>query len=331
MSDTNNKEQNREWSTFKKWIVSILIILLTLVVILGGTICALYIRSATYKPNNQKPNIDTKSEFVTQGNENGTKRAIYDKHGNRLQIKGINAGNVLVQEGWMSPFDNDPKKDEDGNLIKDKDGNLTYAEFTQEDFEEGLSNNPNLKDNKDELMNLYYKSFFSEDDFKKVKELQFNTIRLPFYWRNILNDDFTRKDESVAFSYLDWFVEQCKVNDLYAILDLHGVPGSQNGFEHSGLFLEQPTFWHNETYENAVVDLWDYVSEHYTNNRKDIAPWILSYDVINEPQSSKNKNQDKYCTDYQDKLYKVIRENNDQHLITLEFMWDYSVCPNPDK
>lgn len=87
MSDTNNKEQKKEWSTFKKWIVSILIILLTLVVILGGTICALYIRSATYKPNTQKPNIDTKSEFVTQGNENGTKRAIYDKDGNRLQIK----------------------------------------------------------------------------------------------------------------------------------------------------------------------------------------------------------------------------------------------------
>lgn len=38
MSDTNNKEQKKEWSTFKKWIVSILIILLTLVVILGGTI-----------------------------------------------------------------------------------------------------------------------------------------------------------------------------------------------------------------------------------------------------------------------------------------------------
>lgn len=98
MSDTNNKEQKREWSTFKKWIVSILIILLTLVVILGGTICALYIRSATYKPNNQKPNIDTKSEFVTQGNENGTKRAIYDKDGNRLQIKGINAGMYLFKK-----------------------------------------------------------------------------------------------------------------------------------------------------------------------------------------------------------------------------------------
>ena len=98
MNDTNNKEQKKEWSTFKKWIVSILIILLTLVVILGGTICALYIRSATYKPNTQKPNIDTKSEFVTQGNENGTKRAIYDKHGNRLQIKASMLGMYLFKK-----------------------------------------------------------------------------------------------------------------------------------------------------------------------------------------------------------------------------------------
>lgn len=330
MEETISTPTSKKWSTKKKAILIPIIVLICIVLLLGILVGAFFLNSAVYSVSTQVDKIENNTDFIVQGNTKDSNRALYDKNGDRFHIKGVNAGNILLQEGWMSGFAYEPKKDENGEYVRDNDGNLQYDEFTQEDFEQGINNNPNLKDDKDELMDTYYKSFFSEEDFRIVKEeLKLNTIRLPFYWRNILNDDLTRKEESVAFSYIDWFIEQCKANELYVILDLHGAPGSQNGFEHSGLLLDQPEFWYNEAYENAVIDLWDYVSEHYTNNKTDLAPYILSYDLLNEPQTVKNSNQGKYCTEYQDKLYKVIRENNDNHLITIEFMWDNSVCPNP--
>lgn len=64
-----------------------------------------------------------------------------------------------------------------------------------------------------ELIDIYRHNWFSETDFKNVKYMGLNTIRLPFYWRDILeekNGQFVRKEETEAFSYLDEFVSNCK-------------------------------------------------------------------------------------------------------------------------
>lgn len=307
----------------------VLITLGSLIIITSVTVLGLFAYSWNYKIPVQAEKIEpTGTNLISTQN-----RSLYDKNGNIIKLNGINAGNILLQEGWMSPFDLEPKKDKNGNLIKDKDGNLSYDEFSEEMFLDALNKNENLKDHQEELKEYYYKSFFDEEDFKIIKnDLGLNTIRLPFYWRNILNDDFTRKEESVAFNYLNWFLENCKKNDLYCILDLHGAPGSQNGYEHSGLIVDKPGFWGNETYENAVLDLWDYVSSYYSTTRSDLAPTIASYDILNEPQTSKQLGSTtKVCWDYFDKVYQVIRKNNDNHVITMEGCWDFSTLPDPKK
>ena len=35
-------------------------------------------------------------------------RSLYDAQGQPLQLRGINAGQILLQEGWMSPFALEP-------------------------------------------------------------------------------------------------------------------------------------------------------------------------------------------------------------------------------
>ncbi len=298
------------------------------VLALGGTLLGLFSYSWNYKIPEQENKIEENKQGLVQAKN----RSLYDKDGNILKLNGINAGNILLQEGWMSPFDGEPKKDEEGKLIKDKDGNLEYGEYSEEMFLDDLKHNENLKDKIPELQEYYYKSFFNENDFKIVKEdLGLNTIRIPFYWRNILNDDFSRKNEDEAFKYLDWFLENCKKNDLYCVLDLHGVPGSQNGFEHSGFICDNPTFWNNETYYSAVIDLWSYISEHYSNERSDLSSTIATYDIMNEPQTKKNLGStDKTCWDFFDRVYKKLRDNKDEHVITFEGCWDFSSLPNPD-
>lgn len=316
----------------KKVLIITLSTIGSLVLILAIVIGSFFLYSHFYnvKKGNEKESNDT--GLIMQGKKDGDKRSLYDKNGEQIILKGVNAGNILLQEGWMSPFALEPKKNEDGSFVKDKDNNLKYPEFSQEQFLNAIKNNPNLKDKEDELLNLYYKSFFSENDFKIIKnELHFNAIRLPFYWRNILNDDLSRKSEEDAFSYLDWFLTQCKENDLYLILDLHGAPGSQNGYEHSGLILDKASLWSNKNYLNATIDLWDYVSLHYTKTKPELGQYIATYDLLNEPQVEKDTPEPASCFDFQDKIYKKIRANGDKHLITFEGVWDFSVSPDPEK
>jgi len=258
-------------------------------------------------------------------------RSLYDAQGQRLQLKGINAGQILLQEGWMSPFALEPLRNADGSYATDADGNLQYPEFTEEEFRAGLTSNPNLAGHDpEELMRYYYSCFFTEEDFRIIKEdLGLNTIRLPFYYRNILNEDLTLKEEAEAFAYLDWFLGQAAARELYVVLDLHGAPGSQNGYEHSGAAKREANLWTSQENLDATVALWQFVSRHYTQTRPDLGAWIATYDLMNEPTYGYQGFTTHQCWDFFDILYDAIRETGDRHVITMEGCWDFAALPDP--
>ena len=258
-------------------------------------------------------------------------KSLYDADGNQLVLRGINAGQILLQEGWMSPFALEPLKNEDGSYVKDADGNIQYPEFTEEEFREGIKSNPNLNTyDMEELMKIYWDAFFTEEDFRIIKEdLKMNTIRLPFYYLNILNEDLSVKEEGEAFAYLDWFMEQAAKNELYVVLDLHGAPGSQNGFEHSGRKDRVAGLWTSEENVEATIELWRCVSQHYTQSRPDLGKWIATYDILNEPTYEYNTITNKECWDVFDQIYDVIRANGDNHVVTMEGCWDFGKLPDP--
>lgn len=231
----------------------------------------------------------------------------------------------------MSPFALEPLKNEDGSYVKDGDGNLQYPDFSEEQFRAGLMANENLKDyDLEELLQYYYSCCFSEEDFRIIREdLQMNTIRLPFYYRNILNDDLSLKSEEEAFSYFDWFLSMAAKYDLYVVLDLHGAPGSQNGYEHSGAAERVEAFWDNEEYVAAVVSMWDFISEHYTNTEPELGKRIATYDLFNEPTDGYKGRTTKRCWDVMDRVYRAIRENGDRHVITMAACWEVNCLPDP--
>lgn len=267
----------------------------------------------------------------TTGLVQASGKSLYDANGNQLVLRGVNAGQILLQEGWMSPFALEPLKNEDGSYVKDADGNIQYPEFTEEEFREGIKSNPNLNTyDMEELMKIYWDAFFTEEDFRIIKEdLQMNVIRLPFYYLNILNDDLTLKEEEAAFAYLDWFVEEAAKNEIYIVLDFHGAPGSQNGFEHSGRKDRVAGLWTNEAYVNATVEMWKLISKHYTETKPELGKWIATYDILNEPTYEYNTITTKECWEVLDQIYDVIRANGDKHVITMEGCWDFAKLPDP--
>ena len=298
------------------------IVLLLLLLFVGGMV--VYAKHRTAPP--QPASVENATGLVQARG-----RSLYDAQGQQLVLKGINAGQILLQEGWMSPFALEPETNPDGSYVADADGNLQYPEFSEEEFRAGLMSNPNLADQDPQaLLEYYYSCFFTEEDFRIIREeLGFNTIRLPFYYQNILNEDLSRKEEEAAFSYLDWFIAQAAEHGLYVILDLHGAPGSQNGYEHSGTKTREAGLWDSPENRATTVDLWCYISDHYTNNRPELGVWIAAYDLMNEPTREYKSVTTRECWDFFDELYAAIRETGDCHVITMEGCWDFASLPDP--
>ena len=306
---------------FLKFIFSSIGILLLLALLVVGIACA---HSLTY----QVPPQDAKIENTT-GLVQASGRALYDANGDILQLYGVNVGQILLQEGWMGAFATEALRNEDGSYVKDAGGNIQYPEFTEAEFRKALKENPNLQGyDIDGLLRLYWDAFMSEEDFRIIKEdLQLNTIRFPIYYLNILNEDLTPRED--AFSYIDWFIEQAAKNGLYIILDLHGAPGSQNGYEHSGEPGHVAGLWTNQSYLDATAKIWDMISKHYTFDRPDLGKWIATYDLLNEPTYTYKGNTTRECWDFFDRLYDLIRANGDKHVITMSGCWDFIHLPDP--
>lgn len=310
----------------KKLLKNILFTICTLLLAVVIFIDCFVVYSQNYTYEEKVTQIDN-----TTGLVQASGKSLYDANGNQLVLRGVNAGQILLQEGWMSPFALEPLKNEDGSYVKDADGNIQYPEFTEEEFREGIKSNPNLNTyDMEELMKIYWDAFFTEEDFRIIKEdLQMNVIRLPFYYLNILNEDLSLKEEDEAFAYLDWFVEEAAKNEIYIVLDLHGAPGSQNGFEHSGRKDRVAGLWTNEAYVNATVEMWKLISKHYTETKPELGKWIATYDILNEPTYEYNTITTKECWEVLDQIYDVIRANGDKHVITMEGCWDFAKLPDP--
>ena len=123
----------------KRFLNKVLIILLVIVLLLGGCVGALVIYSKSYRVPEPAETIENTTGLVQAHG-----RGLYDADGNQLILKGVNAGQILLQESWMSLFSLEPLKNEDGSYVKDKDNNIQYPAFAEEDFRAGIASNPKL-------------------------------------------------------------------------------------------------------------------------------------------------------------------------------------------
>lgn len=267
--------------------------------------------------------------------------SLYDKNGDLLRLKGCNVGGLLNTEGWMCPYSAGPLLDENNNPIS-YGGYIAYPSFSEDEAREALNANSNLNDTqRKNVIDTYRANWFSDDDFARCKnEFGFNSLRLPVYWGEMMDyvdNEFVLKSEDEAFSYLDGFMQKCLDNDIYCIFDLHAAPITQSGYEHSGHRTgnKDELLWYNEKGIEATVRLWKFIANHYKDS--ELGKAIATYDLINEPSTSINKDLDltptrntmSDCYPVFDRIYKGIRETGDEHVITMNFIWSYWQFPDP--
>lgn len=250
----------------------------------------------------------TQEDFlVTKGNK------IYNQKGDEILLHGVNLGSWLIQEDWLSPYEQAQDHYNILEALTDRFG----------------------ADGAYELMNTYQDNWITEYDLDQIKEMGFNCVRVPFWYRNFYSDDNGTKilDQNGEwdFHYLDWIVRECSERRIYVILDMHGAPGFQSDAPHSGkrdscrLYEDSEE---GEFFRTLTDELWTAIASRFNGN-----PAVAMYDLLNEPscdcvygEVTRRINNTK---EYK-RLYKTVRAVDKEHIITLECIWTAFALPHKE-
>ncbi|MCD8218662.1 MAG: cellulase family glycosylhydrolase [Clostridiales bacterium] len=126
-----------------------------------------------------------------------------------MYIKGVNLGNWLVLEKWMSPalFDGTTAEDE---------------------YHLPLQLSPEVYEAR---MKIHRSEYITERDFATIKRIGLNTIRIPIPYF-IFGD---RPPFIGCIEELDKAFSWAEKYGLQILIDLHTAPMSQNGFDNGGI------------------------------------------------------------------------------------------------
>lgn len=216
-----------------------------------------------------------------------------------MYVKGVNLGNWLVLEKWMSPalFDGTTAEDE-------------YYLPTQL-----------LPEVYEARMKVHRSEYISERDFACIKRIGLNTVRIPVPYF-IFGD---RPPFIGCIQELDNAFAWAEKYDLKILIDLHTVPLSQNGFDNGG--LSGVCKWSQTPEEvDFVLDVLEKLAKRYGSRKGlfGITPinepiteevWDLfniseRYPAVDKELAEGNKpNTLEFLRDFYDKAYDRIRPN----------------------
>jgi len=130
---------------------------------------------------------------------------------NGAKVRGVNLGGWLVLEPWITP-----------SLFE---GGTAVDEYT---FTQNLG-----KELAQNRLNAHWSSWITRADFVEMASFGLNHVRIPVgYWAlaPLAGDPYVQGQ----LPYLDQAIGWARSVGIKVMLDLHGAPLSQNGFDNSG-------------------------------------------------------------------------------------------------
>ena len=199
-----------------------------------------------------------------------------------MKAWGANLGNWLVLERWMdsSIFDqNAPNAQDEWNFCKQ-------------------ASNPT------QALQSHWNSWVTEDDFKRLQAVKVNHIRIPVgYWAFIKPDAGEPYVTTGQKAQIERILGYCNKYGMYAIIDLHGLPGSQNGEMHSG-HITSIDFYSDYNIQRSLKTVQAVVD--WMNGLDDsLKSRIASIEAANEPRTN-GSGQLNILKNYYQKAYNII-------------------------
>ncbi len=167
------------------------------------------------------------------------------------KLRGVNLGGWLVLEKWMV-----------ADVYRGADA--------QDEYSLCLA----LGGDAAGRLNRHRETFITAEDFRWIKDRGLNAVRLPVgYWALEAPKPYV---ESARF--IDFALDQAHQNGLKLLLDLHGAPGSQNGWDHSG--RSGPVNWPKDPQNiQETLRVLESFAQKYGSH-----PALLGIELLNEPR-----------------------------------------------
>lgn len=258
-------------------------------------VCALSLLAGCSAPKEE-------TKFVTI---NGTDLIAPD--GSKLFIKGTGLGNWLNPEGYMFDF---------GRISSPRLINQMLCEMVGPDFTASW-------------WQMFKDNYVTLDDFKFLKEIGCNTVRIPFNYRLFTYEDYMGlNDPEEGFRRIDQAVQWARETGLYLVLDMHDAPGGQTGDNIDDSY-GYPWLMTSQKSQDLFIDIWKRIAAHYCNE-----PVILGYELCNEPIAPYFEGLDELNAALQPlyiKTTKAIREIDNNHIILIGApQWNTNFAPLTD-
>ena len=193
--------------------------------------------------------------------------------GDTFYIQGVNLGNWLNPEGYMF-------------LMPDRECNS--PRLLNDMFAQMVG-----PDETDAFWHEFKNRYITEADIRFIASTGANTIRLPFHYALLTDNDYLGCTTREGFARLDSAVAWCQRYGLYVVLDMHDCPSGQTGDNIDDSY-GYPFLFLSEKAQAQFCSIWREIAGHYESCNA-----ILGYEMMNEPIAT-------YFTDDMDTLNSLL-------------------------
>ncbi|KAF2837643.1 glycoside hydrolase family 5 protein, partial [Patellaria atrata CBS 101060] len=205
-----------------------------------------------------------------------------------MPIRGMNVGGWLNLEPFITPS--------------------FFADYNSRDVIDEWTLTKKLGPTKAaQKLEKHYSTFITKKTFADIRAAGFDHVRIPFnYWAitTYPGDPYVPK---ISWRYLLRGIEYARQNGLRVNLDVHGLPGSQNGWNHSG--RQGVIGWLNGTdgdlNAQRSLDIHDQLSTFFAQPR--YKKLVTMYGLVNEPRMVDLNTES--VLNWYDKAINLVRNN----------------------
>ncbi len=227
-------------------------------------------------------------------------RRVLNGENEEILLNGWGFGNWLLPEGYMWMC-GEGHRFERPRRIEQVVRELAGTEFSQKFWKE------------------FRENFITREDIAHLAELGYNSVRIPFTWRVLLQDEPGMQWNEEGFALLDRCIDWCEEFGIYVFLDMHGAPGGQTGANIDDCIDDVPRLFIDQDSWDKAMAIWEKLSTRYADR------WIVGgYDLLNEPIHPAGPGMVNYdylvprLAQFYDEAIARIRKHDQKHMFSIE-------------
>ncbi|TFK47802.1 glycoside hydrolase family 5 protein [Heliocybe sulcata] len=204
-------------------------------------------------------------------------------------VRGVNIGGWLVLEPYITP-----------SFFNATNNTDVVDEYTLGQLID--------RDVALQMLQNHWDTWITEQDFADIASAGLNHVRIPVgYWSVPITSADTNYTTSVdpyipgAWPYLLKALNWAKAHGIHVILDLHGAPGSQNGFDNSGQRTSNPVWGLNTANQSRTLDIITFMT-------KEVGGMVDVIELLNEPAGFNGNNWASAIRTYWQNGYQAVRD-----------------------